>query len=129
MSKRLTLALVGIVLLSLLGVTAVNAVSKDDPHNLVVTAGGGNSLLQVVQKVLLYGVDPKTGKRTEDPVLTVSSVLDPLYLLAPEGKYDIIVYVPWVSRGLLLGQVVVKKNEVAVFDTREIELPDELVIR
>lgn len=126
MSKWLTWALVGIVLVSLLGLTAIG---KDDPHNLVITAGGGNSLLQVVQKVLLYGVDAKTGKRTEDPVLTVSSVLDPLYLLAPEGKYDIIVYVPWVSRGILLGQVVVKKNEVAVFDTREIELPDELVIR
>ena len=126
MNKWLTWVLVAVVLVSFLGLTAIG---KDHPHNLVITAGGGNSLLQVVQRLNLYGVDSKTGKRTEDPIVKVSEISDPLYLLILKGTYDIIVYVPWAPGGVLLGQVAVAKNEVVVFDTRDIDLPSELQVR
>ena len=125
MNKLVALILVGVVSVLLV----VTAVGKVPPHNLVITGGGSYSFFQVVQKVVLYGFDSKTGKRTEEPSLTVSPVHDPMYLLVSPGKYDITVYVPWVSRGILLGQVVVRENEVDVFDTREIELPEELIVR
>ena len=126
MNKRLTWILVAVVLVSSLGLTAIG---KTNPHNLVITAGGGNSLFQVVRQVVLYSIDLKTGKRAEDPIMKVISVTDPLYISVPNGKYDIVVYVPWVSRGIALGQIVVTKDEVSVFDTREIELPNELLVR
>ena len=125
MNKLLALVLVGVISVLLV----IPGVGKEPPHNLVITAGGGYSLFQVVQKVVLYGFDSKTGKRIENPILTVSSVHDPMYLLVSPGKYDITVYVPWVSRGLLLGQIIVRENEVDIFDTRKIELLKELVVR
>ena len=102
---------------------------KDDPHNLVITAGGGYSLLHSVQKVALYDVDLKAGKHTKDPIVEISSITDPLYLLIPYGTYDIVVYVRWVSGPILLGRVVIAENELVVFGTRTIDLPKELIVR
>jgi len=119
---RSTLVVAGILILA-----AVAALGET--YNLTIT-DHRTRLLEGFPEVRLYAVDEATDDRlAEEPVVVLKDLTDPIRLLLDPGRYEFVVWDPWLPREVSFFYFDVEDGKQAVINVQSYELPEELIVR
>jgi len=117
-------ALVVVVVLILAAVAALG-----ETYNLTITDHRG-SVIRWFPEVRLYTVDETTDDRlAEEPVVVLEDPADPIRLLLEPGRYEFVVWDPWLPREVSFFYFDIEDGRQAVINVQSYELPEELVVR
>ena len=117
-----------LILLVLVAMAALSAAGRDSSQGFnVLLTDEGSRYLYSCTEVRIYGIDPALGTRLSDePVVVLSYPISPIELSLDPGRYQIAIWMFYLSFEVNYMQYDVAEHGVNVVNVMTVELPEEL---